>query len=346
MGVSLRFAKQIQRQEEVALHDTIIIAENVTVVNAPVQETAPEYIKKWTDHKQMNEAVAAKMYAIGYKERAFRMYECAKQIIYNHCSDCDTYSIARTNLCRDRFCPTCNWRLALQRYVSMTKITQQLMQDHSSANYSFITLTVKNCAPTDLSATMTLMSKSWNRLLQRVCMKDEGSGAAGWAKSVEITYNAHTHMLHPHYHVLILWKQADRSREVVGAWLQSCVKSGLEASIKAQDWQAVHDYGDEGSTMAAAICETFKYAIKSKQLHDMPYGEFKLLVDEIGGKRLTSFGGIIKQIAAQMDVDMESLSDESVTVCRHCGSTDVDQIVYKWAFGKYEREHTFDGSDS
>lgn len=316
----------------------IIIAHNVTIVNAKSEEktpATPKYLEKWEEHKRMNERVAQKMIAIGYTERGERMNDCAKQITFVHCDDCDRYSVARTNLCRDRFCPTCNWRLALQRYINMKRVTERLMTDYNQAYYSFVTLTVENCRPDALNETMVQMAKTWNRLLQRQVIKDEASGVAGWAKSVEITYNPKAHTMHPHYHLLILWRKNDRSRELVNGWLQSCERSGLRAVIEAQDWQPIQDKGNSGDSMAAAICETFKYAVKSKQLDDMTYREFKILVDEIAGKRLVSFGGIIKDIVRDLKIDMESLSDEEVTVCRHCGSVSVDKLVYQWAFGKY-----------
>lgn len=323
------------------MHNTIIIAQNVTVVNEPVDTIRNNtrisdregLTEKWADHKEMSMRVARKMMKIGYERRGWRMAECATQLVYNYCPDCDKYTIARTNLCRDRFCPTCNWRLSLQRYVNMTRITDKLADDYAEANYSFITLTVKNCMPHELSDTMNRMQDAWNRLLQRKVLKDNHAGAAGWAKSIEITYNPNTHTLHPHYHLLVVWRQRDHSEQMMKAWVQSCGKSGLEAVLTAQNAQSIHRKNNAGESMAAAICETFKYAVKSKQLDDMPYKEFKLLVDEIGGKRLVSFGGVIKEIAAQIKVNMETIEEESVNVCRHCGSMDVDRLVYRWSFG-------------
>lgn len=316
------------------LHNTIIIAQTVNVVNTEtICEERESHTGKWAEHKEMSLRVARKMMRIGYERRGWRMAECATQLIYNYCPDCDSYTVARTNLCRDRFCPTCNWRLSLQRYVNMTRITDKLADEYSTANYSFVTLTVRNCMPHELSDTMTRMYEAWNRLLQRKIMKDDFAGAAGWAKSIEVTYNPNTHTLHPHYHVLVVWRRHDRSEGMIKGWLDSCEKSGLEAVLTAQNSQSIHRKNNAGDSMASAICETFKYAIKSKQLDEMPYKEFKMLVDEIGGKRLVAFGGIIKDIAARIKVNMETVEEEAVNVCRHCGSMDVDRLVYKWSFG-------------
>ena len=328
---------------------TIIIAENVTIVNNTTVEKAENITAKWEDHKNMNLRVSQKMIKAGYERRGYRMAECATQLIYNYCPDCDKYTVARTNLCRDRFCPTCNWRLSLQRYINMTRITDKLADEYSDAHYSFVTLTVKNCMPHELSDTMTRMYEAWNRLMQRKVMKDEKTGAAGWAKSIELTYNPLTHTIHPHYHVLVVWQKRDivqwhtgdeerayqkHAEQMLNAWVKSCEKSGLEAVIEAQNAQNIRRKNNAGDSMASAICETFKYAIKSKQLDEMPYKEFKILVDEVGGKRMVAFGGIIKDIAAQIKVNMETIDTEETAVCRHCGSMDVDRLVYRWAFGE------------
>lgn len=339
------------------MSDTIIIAQSVTIVNNGSLENPrkEDITQKWADHKEMNLRVARKMMKIGYEGRGYRMAECATQLVYNYCPDCDQYTVARTNLCRDRFCPTCNWRLSLQRYINMSRITDKLADEYADAHYSFVTLTVRNCMPHELSDTMNRMYEAWDRLMHRKVMLDKDTGAAGWAKSIELTYNPVTHTIHPHYHVLVVWRKRniprwgitkaendryeekvyqDHADQMLSAWVKSCEKSGLEAVIDAQNAQSIHRKNNAGESMAAAICETFKYAIKSKQLDEMPYKEFKILVDEIGGKRMVAFGGIIKEIAAQIKVNMETIDDEGTAVCRHCGSMDVDRLVYRWAFGE------------
>lgn len=321
----------------------LIIAQNVQIVNQTTEKSQPtkqkrdELMAKWANHKEMAERVSKKMFKIGEFRRGERMSNCANFITYNYCHDCDTYTIQRTNLCRDRFCPTCNWRLSLKRYVDMTRILDVLSQEHGNRNYSFITLTVENCRPEELNQTMKDMYYAWNRMLQRKVIKDDYAGALGWAKSIEVTYNPYKHTMHPHYHVLIAWQKQQRGEELLNAWLKSCEKQGLTVTHKAQNQQSIKaQAGEEGESMANAILETFKYSFKSKQLDEMPYREFKILVDEIGGKRLVSFGGVIKEIAARLKIDMENLGDETMYVCKKCGSVDVDQLIYKWAFGTYE----------
>ena len=129
--------------------------------------------------------------------------------------------------------------------------------------------------------------------------------------------------------------------EVIKAWIESAKKEGLTANAKAQNAQDLREKEDKGQTMAGAICETFKYAIKSKDLDEMPLNEFRALVDGLSGKRLISFGGIIKELAAEMRLEMETVDDsdeeETVEICNKCGNSSLEKLIYKWSFDKYQR---------
>ncbi len=301
-------------------------------------DTLTTKVNQWADHKKLAANVARKIAALGpdKKGRAERMANCAQQIVYQHCRDCDTYSVKRTNLCRDRFCPVCNWRLSLQRYVNMTRMIEHI-GDNEGRSYSLITLTVQNCAAENLSLTLKLMADTWNRILQRKVMKEK---AIGWARSVEVTYQPKDNTLHPHYHVIVCWEGQAHHDSLIKAWLDSCAKDGLIANIKGQEAHSLYTrYDDTGDAMTHAILETFKYACKSRDLSDMPLGTFRQLVDALAGKRLVAFGGIFKQAAQDLRVNMEEVEQDEVSVCRRCGSVEVDRMIFDWCFTRqcYER---------
>lgn len=317
----------------------IIIANQVTVVNQSTAETKEIFIDsvvdKWTEHKKQSKRVAEKMKNIGKKERAERMANCADFIEYEHCPECDTYHIKKTYLCRDRFCPVCTWRLSLKRYSNMRAITDTLQAGYPELKYSLITLTVKNCKASELSSHLKKMANAWNNAIRRRPIK---KALAGWAKSIEITYNEKERTVHPHFHVIFAWHNP-ASEEVIKAWIEAATKEGLKANAKAQNAQNLHQKENKEQTMAGAICETFKYTIKSKDLDDMPLSEFRALVDSMSGKRLISFGGIIKELAADLKIEMETAddTDETIEVCHKCGNSSLEKIIYKWSFAKYER---------
>lgn len=301
--------------------------------NAAVEEISETRTAKWASHKAESARVAEKMKKIDMK-RGYRMAQCADTLVYNVCPDCGHIEIKRANLCRDRFCPTCNWRLSLQRYATMHKIIDAINLQHGQLHYSFVTLTVRTCPAGKLADTMTRMSAAYNKMMHRKIYYTDKS-IAGFAKSVEVTYNKDTRLFHPHYHIIFAWAGADLSDDIMADWVRYAAAEGLTATAAAQNAQEI-EQGGEGDTMAGAICETFKYAVKSKQLDDMPLKEFRALVKELGGKRLVSFGGIFKRAAESVRANMETVEEEEMRVCKHCGNTVLDEVIYKWSYGDGE----------
>lgn len=309
-----------------------IIANDNAIVNINSSSAATgenKIYEKWENHKMESQRVAKKMYHID-KGRGQRMANCADILQYYVCEDCGSVEIKRANLCRDRFCPTCNWRLSLQRYAKMRQMMDKIEVLYPSRKYSFVTLTVKNCKAAELSETMSGMARAWNNLLH---MKEYRKGdVLGYAKSVEVTYNKNTKEFHPHYHILVMWRELPFESRLISNWMKYAEAEKLKTDVKAQYSEGIKS-NDAGESMIGAICETFKYAIKSKQLDDMPLAEFKRLVAEIGGKRLVSFGGAFKEVAKLIGAEMEKVTEEDIKICKSCGSASLDNLIYKWSFG-------------
>ena len=296
---------------------------------------AEKKLTKWAEHKQISAKIAAKLKRAGYERRAERMKECSDTIEYKWCEDCNGLVVRRANLCRDRFCSTCQWRLSLQRYATMQRIIDSIGNGYPEASYSLITLTVKNCKATELAKTLEKMSAAWHLVCNQVRVRPH---LYGWAKSIELTYNKATQELHPHMHVLIMWadEAADEHAKVlIDYWIKAATKKGLTADIKAQ--HAAEVQTKEGQTFEGAVLETFKYAVKSKEIQYMPQEVFAEVVRQWANKRLVAFGGLIKKYAKLTEADsMEEVQDDDIQIdcCRCCGSTAVHDLIYKWAFGE------------
>ena len=299
--------------------------------------------EKWTEHKILSFQVSQKMMKIN-KARGYRMRDCGTFIKMTYCNDCDSYFVESTNLCRDRFCPTCNWRLSLQRYVNMKLLLDDFYLAYPKTVITFLTLTAKNCNVKDLSSTMEKMSKAWHNLNCRRTVKKE---IRGTARSVEVTYTKNTKEFHPHYHVLIAWESENKkeceilSKDIINKWLECCEKNELKADIKGQC--AKNIYGEEikkengeknDSSMASAVVEVFKYAFKSKQLDDMPLNIFRTFAEEFAGKRLVSFTGKFADYARALKLEMEKIKEDDIKICKHCGSENLDKMIYEWSFGE------------
>lgn len=303
------------------LHD------NVNTVNV---ETI---FDKWATKKSSAVLMSEKMKKAGFKERAFRMLNCSTQLSYYRCPSCGDMKIKRANLCRDKLCPVCSWRLSIQRYSNMAQIMKVVRERYTGLCYGFITLTAPNCYTRQLRAQLKALSGAWNRLTNRKVIKDN---ILGWARSVEITYNEKTDTAHPHYHIIAVARDNGAFKELVNVWLEV---NRLGAVSAAQNYKVIEADKNIEMTqindddMMNAVLETFKYAVKSKDLDDMPLSSFRAFIENVNGMRMTSFGGILKTIKNELKLEFEEASDEEeMTICRNCGSSDLMEAIAVWSF--------------
>lgn len=289
--------------------------------------------QRWDEHKALAVMVGERLIQAGLPKRGWRVKMCNNELDIVRCADCGHITIRGASLCRDRLCPLCAWRLAIKRYAAMQKIMAVVAQ-RARPNWAYflITLTAKNCAPSDLSDTIKSMSAAWTACTyQRWWRK----WIIGWARSVEVTYNDTDKTLHPHYHILLISDGGtDTAKEVIGEWIDRARREGLTVSAAAQHYDTVYKPTDAGESFAGAVCEVYKYMVKSSDTLAMPLGILHDFAVGIAGARLVSMGGAIKDIARQLSVGAlddatEDAPDEEL--CTHCGSRAIDKMVATWA---------------
>lgn len=318
-----------------------IIIQPGEVVNIAIAENTGEMLsmpnlKKWEEKKRILPQIAEKIALAGYKLRSERMKQCAQELQYDYCLDCNKYEIRRANLCRDRFCSVCTWRLALQRYANMSHVMNELQKTHPNAAFEFVTLTVRNCRPCDLTLTLNRMAAAWNRIMSRRTAKRL---FPGWARSLEVTYNAERNTFHPHYHVIVMLAEdiTDSGEWLINRWLEDKDTDAIDKAQKAIKIQPTTLTESEAETAEAAaitgaVLETFKYTVKSKDVLNMPLGTFRELIIHMGARRMVSFGGVIRKTAKELRIEMEEVTDDTeARVCRHCQSANVGRVVATWS---------------
>lgn len=328
-----------RHQKSSSFYDINIIADVRINVNILDEQTKKEqsfgrnenYTRKWQYKKEQALKMADKMYCAGYERRAERMAECSDIVQLQYCHDCDSYQVKRANLCRDKLCPICAWRLSLRRMLSMMTIIDNYTP---RGQYYLITLTVRNCFPDELSDTMSKMYKVYNRIMQRRTIKPR---IYAWVKAVEYTYNASDNTIHPHYHILM---DSDLSvaTDIIKHWTSD---KEIDAEPQAQNISicksnnAINSICDRDSIIKAAL-EVSKYICKSSDLLAMPIQTLKSVAEQLNGKRMTSLGGEWKKIAHRLSIDMDSIGDGNSPTCRRCGNANLDNVIMRWAFGEYK----------
>lgn len=295
---------------------------------------------KWQEKKELNSRIAYKMKKAGFEERGDRMLNCGTLLTVSVCPTCGKNHISSANLCRDRLCPTCAWRLSLKRFSEMCS-TMQAITDLDCYIAGFLTLTVKNCDTENLRETISKMNADWNRFLQQRPIKRI---LVGWARSVEITYNKKTGQFHPHFHIITLTKDKETATE---SYLRTLFANGWDTASRL-DYKPITDFrfisdrmnANEGGlscdneNLERAILETYKYSVKAKTLEEIPLYKFADFVNQIRGLRFTAFGGIIKNARALLGYkDNQDEPDEIKEINTCCGQQMLD-IFFKWSFSE------------
>lgn len=304
----------------------------------------PKKYNKWTMKKELNQAMAQKLLDAGLDARGTRMHDCSTKIEITYCAKCGKYEITNAKLCRDRLCPVCSWRLSMKRYADMLAVCSAIIKDYPENEWSFLTLTVKNCDSAVLGETLSKMSTAFNRMRQRKLFKDK---ILGWAKTVEVTFNPRTYQVHPHLHILILW-QKGVDRETEGArlknlWIAACADD-LITSYRGQNIKNIKAENalKETADITGAVLETFKYTQKASSLLSMPLSVFRNYAKQMNNKRCLAYGGIIKDYLRTLRINTndEPADLEPLRVCTNCGNTELTKGLYAWSFA--ERSYLYD----
>lgn len=306
-------------------------------------EKAQEEREKWAMKKAYAKRRAAKMKEAGFYARAHRMNECAEVIGGKICTSCGHFHLTTASLCRDRLCPLCEWRLSMKRFAKMMALVNCIRAE-SDETWAAYTLTGKNCRGDELEFMLCEMSRAWNCIASAKKFKQHYSG---WAKSLEITYNHDTHTFHPHFHILTVGDGCD-STYILQRWQKATT---FATSWMAQETHRITSkWVDEPTSddIVAAVLEAYKYAIKEQPdkkgriIDDMPIGDFRILAESIGGKRLISFGGIIKEWAKELELEVEkdddgeTDADKARKECSKCGSKNLIEAVAVWCNDGYK----------
>ena len=285
------------------------------------------------------EAYAERLRAEVYRKRGFRMKECSRFITLSVCPDCGRSSASSAALCRDRVCPTCAWRLSAKQSAEMLQ-TLSYINDLQEYEALFLTLTVRNCPCEQLSPTLEMMSKAWNKMLAR---RENRRLIKGTARSVEITYNHTRKEFHPHYHIIVLIEKDEKNIKDLAAYFNNQWKTAANllyspiTDLRKIENRTLTEYDkSEADRYKKAILETFKYTIKDDELAEMPLGTFRHYIDGVQGKRLVAYTGIIKEARAELQYNEELEDETPFEKCPDC-SAEMLSAIYQWSF----KENTY-----
>lgn len=300
-------------------------------------------IQRWAEKKKRSKEMAKKLHALGgqFVNRAFRMEQCGDILIQTVCPVCGDTGTTTAKLCRDRLCPTCQWRLSRARYAQMMQCIEimkpVLLEKHGFCQ--MITLTIKNVPLSELKAAIKEMHSAWTRLNHKKPYRQ----AMAWSKNLEITINKRTREAHPHLHILLFWEGEQKTAaEAAGRELSELWKSALNIDYLPQT-DARNAYvkrrsadilPNENEAIIEASKEAAKYTAKDSQLASLSLFELSQFAEAVNGVRFASYGGLLKKIRSKLGLSDEDYTFNDRVTC-HCGAKLV-QCVLEWNGTNYE----------
>jgi plasmid rolling circle replication initiator protein Rep len=280
-----------------------------------IEKMQVDFLEKPTAKKIKSSYLADLFFSI-FKDTSFDMYYKKSLLVRN----CGTFLEFKTNptngktvlssanFCKSRLCPMCNWRLSLKRFANLSEVMEQAKQQ--KFQFLFLTLTVQNSKGEDLKKTISAMLKSFNSLTK---YKDFGI-IKGYFRAVEVTYNRTTNEFHPHIHVILAIKNTYfNSKYYISQekWAQ------LWQQALSVDYMPIVDirkaYTKKGKQSAEA--EASKYTVKDSDYlinDDTELAKNVLTVYDsaLKGARLVAYGGVLKEIAKQLELEEDNLTDD------------------------------------
>ncbi len=262
--------------------------------------------------------------------KAARLRDCSKTLTFRVYAD-GSKKLESMNSCRVRLCPICTWRRSLKIFYNTKKIIDYMLHEGDYA-FIFMTLTLKNCKPSDLAASLDEILSGYNRFMQ---LKELKAISKGWYRGLEITHdtdeyitveryqkakkyynrlglkpldpNPNFNTYHPHLHIIIAVNKSYfsdsriylKQSRLVELWQQCC---RLDYSPTC-DLRKV-----KGDNYSKAVCEISKYAAKSKDYiipddWDLTVETVALLDRALAGRRLIAYGGKMRDINKLLKLD-------------------------------------------
>lgn len=315
----------------------------------------PQPMTRWTKlHRETIWAAAQLMRAAvnapTLAGRAHRMSNCSTYVEYEIALETGVIRLKRANLCRDRLCPTCNWRLAIRRAAEMQETIKYIATADPSAVGLLLTLTVRNCPADRLRWTIQHISQSFTRLRKHRLFARK---IEGYARSIEITYNPVTDTYHPHIHALLIVPKEYLTApipqgEYARMWQKAAALDYLPIvdirrtyAPPADDTAADDMSAPEMQVITARVSEleegtkeAVKYFVKPAALRALLASEdLDELAIALSGHRLIAYGGCIKAARAALgytDTPVDTPAEETETDIVPTPDTQLEKLAFTW----------------
>ena len=290
--------------------------------------------RPWKEHKMHNEYLAMAYDDID-PAKAIRLRDCATSLSFDVTSD-GGKRLATANFCRVRLCPMCQWRRSIKTFGQTMEVLQAL---GDKWRYIFLTLTLRNCQPEELDATMALVLSGWNRLSQT---KEYKAAVHGHMRTLEVTHNLEDDTYHPHIHALLAVRPSYFKHKT---YIKQDRWTELWQRSARLDYTPIVYVERCKGTQPHQIAEAAKYAVKSGDYiipddWQLTVETVRLLDKVLANRRFVAWGGIMADVRRQLRLD-DTEDGDLVHVDKDQDKPDkAHRVYYSWASGynQYIRE--------
>lgn len=268
-------------------------------------------VNDWEGKKVNNLLLADSYRRLNNIPKSIRVEKCGTYLEFKRYIQDKSLKLHKANFCKVRLCPLCAWRRSMKIFGQVSTVMDEATKD-KDYEYIFLTLTLKNCSGYDLSETIDTLMYAFNKLVKRKRFKE---GIKGYFRALEVTHELETDTYHPHFHCILMVnktyfknKEYIKQDEWTSMW-QSCLQVDY---LPIVDIRKFRDYTGRG--MSKGIAEVAKYTVKDTDyiIKDYQTGEvIEELTDDavfnldlaLKNRRLTAFGGILKELHQLLNLD-------------------------------------------
>lgn len=300
--------------------------------------------------------------AAKYLDKAERLARCAAWAEFERLPEGQGLRLHDASFCRVRLCPMCQWRRSLKLGAQVRRVVERANADHLQETgapwrWLMVTFTVQNVPGPQLGAEIDRLHKAVNNLAK--CARWRAA-VRGWLRATEVTHNTDKKSrsydtYHPHLHMLLCvpagyfsGKGYIRQKEWADLWAHYAKTDYTPIvdvrAIKAEDGRSVQDLpaDEQAAAMGKACAEVSKYAAKPGDYiiaadPQLSMRTVELLDRMLDKRRMTSWGGVLKDIAKALQLD--DPADGDLIHIDETPSTDTtaealaQYVAYCWALG-------------
>ena len=247
---------------------------------------------------------------------------CASFLLYKLGSQGEM-KLKTADFCKSRLCPMCNWRKSLKMFGQASRITEKMLEDHSTIRFIFVTFTIKNPKSEELENVINAMNEGFSILTAKSrkfsCSAGFKKNMLGYMRAIEITYNKKEDNYHPHIHAIFAVKanyfkgnNYIKQSDWQTMWGE-CLGLDYDPIVHVQTVKPKEqkerniDLNNEKVSMVGAVAETAKYPVKMDGIielkEEVAVKVIIVLSNVLRGKRLVTFGGLFADIRKKLKLD-------------------------------------------